>query len=284
MKTCDLHTHTTASDGSDSPARLIILAEKAGLAAVSITDHDTTAGLPEGKMQAGELGMEFIPGLELSVAFPQGNMHLLGYYIDEGDEGLQEVLKRVQAARARRNPRILEKLSALGIHVTMKELEDMARGGQIGRPHIARALVSKGYVRSVGQAFDRYLKKGGPAYAPKSILGPREAIETIREAGGVPVLAHPFSLLATSSEELEKIVIDLKAKGLMGMECYYSEHDEAFTALCLSIAEKNSLVVTGGSDYHGMAKPYIRLGRGKGNLQIPYTCVEALKAARDALL
>ncbi len=283
MKICDLHTHTTASDGSDSPEELINLARAVGLSAISITDHDTTAGLDAGANRAKEIGLEFIPGVELSVSFPKGNMHLLGYYIDQGSHLLQSVLSRVQAARAERNPRILHRLRQLGMDLHMPELEEMAQGGQIGRPHIARLMVEKGYVRSVKQAFDKYLKKGGPAYAPKSILSPFEAIGTIREAGGVPVLAHPFSLLTKDPEELEGIIDELKDQGLMGLECYYSEHDEGFTALCLSIARRLDLVATGGSDYHGKAKPYIKLGRGKGNLQIPYSCVEAIKAVRDAL-
>ena len=283
MKLCDLHTHTTASDGSDTPEELISLARDAGLSAISITDHDTTEGLEEGAGAAAEKNMEFIPGVELSVSFPKGNMHLLGYYIDEASAILRDVLARVQAARKERNPRILERLRELGIPVSMDELEKISRGGQIGRPHIARIMVDKGYVKSVSQAFDRYLKRGGPAYAPKSILSPEDAIETVRKAGGVPVLAHPFSLLTRDEKELEGIVADLKNKGLLGLECYYSEHDENFTRLCLSIAKRNGLAATGGSDYHGRAKPYIKLGRGKGNLRIPYSCVEALKAARNAL-
>ncbi len=283
MKTCDLHTHTTASDGSDTPEELVRLAEKAGLSAISITDHDTTAGLARGEETARQLGMEFIPGVELSVSYPRGNMHLLGYYINPESPAMDSVLERVQAARAERNPRILERLNKLGIPVNMAELEDMAQGGQIGRPHIARLMVEKGYVKSVSQAFDRYLKKGGPAYAPKSILSPQDAIETVKKAGGVPVLAHPFSLMSRDERELEETVLGLKASGLMGMECWYSEHDEHFTAVCLGICRRNSLVATGGSDYHGKAKPYIHLGTGKGNLRIPYSCVEALKAAKDAL-
>lgn len=283
MKLCDLHTHTTASDGSDRPEELISLARDAGLSAISITDHDTIQGLEQGSGAAKEKGLEFIPGVELSVSFPRGNMHLLGYFIDETSTILREVLKKVQTARKERNPRILVRLQELGIPVSMDELEKISRGGQIGRPHIARIMVEKGYVKSISQAFDRYLKKDGPAYAPKSILSPADAIQTVRKAGGVPVLAHPFSLLTRDEKELETIILDLKALGLLGLECYYSEHDENFTGLCLSIAKRNGLAATGGSDYHGRAKPYIKLGRGKGNLRIPYSCVEALKAARNAL-
>jgi predicted metal-dependent phosphoesterase TrpH len=283
MKLCDLHTHTTASDGSDSPAELVRLAAETGLAAVSVTDHDTIAGLDEAESAASGLGIEFIPGVELSVAFTQGNMHLLGYFIHRGHPGLLQVLKKVQDARARRNPMILERLEAIGLPVTMEELEAMSKGGQIGRPHIARAMVERGYVKSVNQAFEKYLKRGGVAYAPKSILSPADAISAVKDAKGIPVLAHPFSLLTETEQELNGIVAELKASGLMGMECYYSEHSGAFTSMCLSIARRHGLIVTGGSDYHGKAKPHIRLGSGKGNLRVPYSCVEALKAARDDL-
>ncbi len=283
MKLCDLHTHTTASDGSDSPEELVQLASKTGLAAIAITDHDTTAALKPGAAAAMDAGVEFIPGVELSCSFPKGNMHLLGYFIDQNSSELQSVIEKVQAARAERNPRILKMLGKMGLPVSMEEINRISHGGQVGRPHIARIMVEKGYVKSVSQAFDRYLRKGGPAYAPKSILSPEDAIQTVRRAGGIPVLAHPFSLQAKDAEELEGMVTALKDAGLMGIECYYSEHDKAFTALCLDIASRYGLVATGGSDYHGKAKPYIRLGVGKGNLRIPYSCVEALKAARNAL-
>ncbi len=280
MKTCDLHTHTTASDGSDSPERLIEKAKEAGLAAIAVTDHDTTAGLEAARDAARKIDIEFVPGVELSVNFHKGNMHILGYFMDENEPRFKQVLERVQRARAERNPKILALLESIGKPISMEELEELSQGGQIGRPHIARAMVEKGYVKSVSEAFDKYLKRGAKAYAPKSILSPKEAIEVIRGARGIPVLAHPFSLLPEDEDELKGIVSNLKDEGLMGLECYYSEHDDAFTSLCLGIARRFDLVITGGSDYHGKAKPYIKLGRGKGNLVIPYSCVESLEAAR----
>ena len=279
MKTCDLHVHSTASDGSDSPGELVRLAVDAGLSAIAITDHDTTQGLKEASCEAEKNSFELIPGVELSASFTKGNMHILGYFIDENEELFKSTLKRVQVARAERNPKILKKLKDLGITVTMDELWEISKGGQIGRPHIARVMVEKGYVKSVSDAFERYLKRGAKAYAPKSILGPNEAIKVIKGAGGIPVLAHPFSLLARDREELFAIVESLKKEGLMGVECYYSEHDDAFTGVCLEIVRALDLIVTGGSDYHGKAKPYIRLGSGKGGLKVPYTCVEALRGA-----
>ncbi len=278
MKLCDLHTHTVASDGSDSPYELISLAKDIGLSAIAITDHDTTDGILEGKEAAREVGLEFIPGVELSVNYPYGNMHILGYFIDIEIPRFKNVLKRVQQARANRNPRIIEKLNQLGFSITIEELEEISQGGQIGRPHFARLMVEKGIVRSVEEAFEYYLKKGAKAYAPKSILEPKEAIDVIKEAKGVPVLAHPFSLQIKEEKKLKDAIKVLKEQGLLGIECYYSEHDKTFTDLCLNIAKELDLIVTGGSDYHGKAKPKIKLGIGKGNLQIPYSCVEALKA------
>ena len=281
MKTCDLHTHTTASDGSDRPAELVRLAIQEGLSAIAITDHDTIQGLQEARAEADGRGFELVPGVELSVNFSKGNMHILGYFIDENDKDFNSVLERVQIARAERNPKILKKLEDIGISISMDELKAISKGGQIGRPHIARVMVEKGYVRSVGDAFEKYLKRGARAYAPKSILEPAEAIRAIKGARGIPVLAHPFSLLPKDGDELFSIVESLKKDGLMGMECYYSEHDDAFTGLCLDIAHSLDLIVTGGSDYHGKAKPYIKLGRGKGGLRIPYACVEALRSALE---
>ncbi len=277
MKYCDLHCHTTASDGSDTPAELVRQAGAVGLSAIAVTDHDTLEGVGEAMTTGRELGIEVIPGVELSVKFHVGNMHILGYLVDPDCEELQKTLAGVQKARAERNPVILERLKGLGVPVTMAELEAVAQGGQIGRPHIARVLTEKGYVRSVSQAFELYLKKGAPAYAPKSILTPEQAIGVIHRCGGVAVLAHPFSLGLSRPDDLDEVIADLAQKGLDGMECHYSEHSKEFTDVCLAIARKYGLIVTGGSDYHGRAKPYIKLGRGKGGLRVPCSCVDAIK-------
>ncbi|MGB9712669.1 MAG: PHP domain-containing protein [Dissulfurimicrobium sp.] len=277
---CDLHTHTTASDGSDRPEDLIRLAAAAGLKAVAITDHDTVSGLDSAIEAGHKAGIEVLPGVELSVNanIAKGDMHMLGYYIDADSASLNEVLERVQAARAKRNPLILERLAQMGKPLSLKELEDMSGGGQIGRPHIAKAMVRHGYVGSTGEAFARFLKKGASAYVPKSILSPKEAVDAIHAAGGLAVLAHPISLACEDEAGFDALVGRLASKGLDGMECYYSEHSLDFTKTCLAIASKYGLVATGGSDYHGSAKPQIAIGRGRGGLCVPYDCVEALKA------
>ncbi len=277
MEYCDLHTHTTASDGSDSPGEVVRFAAELGLAAVAITDHDTVAGLPEAFDTGKSLGIEVLPGMELSVKIAHGTLHILGYLFNPDSSALKEALKRVQSARARRNPLILERLEKLGRPVAYGELEEMSKGGQIGRPHIARAMLNRGYVRSIGEAFARYLKKGAPAYVPKSILGPEEAIRTIHEAGGLAVLAHPVSLEFGTPEHLEELLAAWIDQGLDGIECYYSMHSKEMVDLCLGLCKKYELVPTGGSDYHGKAKPQIHLGTGTGGLRVPYSCVEGLK-------
>ncbi|OCC16475.1 putative metal-dependent phosphoesterases (PHP family) [Dissulfuribacter thermophilus] len=276
METCDLHTHTTASDGSDSPKDLVKLATEVGLKAISITDHDTIEGLDEAISMGNALGINVIPGVELSVIAPKGNMHILGYFIRQDSEHLKATLGIVQQARANRNPKIIKKLNELGIPISLEMLEQLSKGGQIGRPHFARALVELGAVKNVQEAFEKYLKRGAKAYVPKSVLSPEEAIETIHMAGGLAVLAHPFSLKCENITELKGIVEGLVERGLDGMECYYSEHSPSFTQSLIELANSFGLVVTGGTDYHGKAKPYIHLGRGKGNLSIPYDCVKDL--------
>ncbi len=277
MKYCDLHTHTTASDGSDSPGKVVQFAAELGLAAIAVTDHDTVAGLPEAFEAGKNFGIEVLPGMELSVKIAHGTLHILGYLFDPSSSTLKELLKRVQAARAKRNPLILERLEKLGRPVSYEELKEISKGGQIGRPHIARAMLKRGYVRSIGEAFARYLKKDAPAYVPKSILSSEEAIMAIHEAGGLAVLAHPISLEFGTPEHLEKLLAVWIDQGLNGIECYYSMHDKKMVDLCLGLCKKYNLVSTGGSDYHGRAKPQIHLGIGTGGLRVPYNCVEALK-------
>lgn len=274
---CDLHTHTTHSDGSFTPTELIQLAKKIGLAAIAITDHDTMSGIGEA-MSAGEsLGVEVIPGVEMSVIPPSGDMHILGYYVDEKSGDFASVLELLQTARAERNPMILKKLRDIGKSISMENVLAVAGTAQIGRPHIAQALVNKGYVATTGEAFARYLRKDAPAYVPKSRLLPHEAVKAIHKAGGVAVLAHPISLKCATDKELEAIIAELAEAGLDGMECYYSEHEPIVTKKLLEIAKKYNLCTSGGSDFHGSAKPHIALGKGKGSLCVPYPCISELK-------
>lgn len=278
----DLHTHSTASDGTFSPSELIHLAKREGLKALALTDHDTTRGLPEAYEAAREEGIPFLCGVEISVKFNgPGHFHLLGYFLSPELPPLEETLKALQEARKRRNELMVEKLRALGVEITLTELEEIAKG-EIGRPHFARLLVEKGYVRTPDEAFEKYLRKGAPAYVPKALLEPKEAIEKILQAKGIPVLAHPITLKLTPTE-LSNYLRELKELGLRGVEAYYSEHNRDFTNFLLNEAQRLGFLITGGSDFHGANKPNIRLGRGFGNLRVPETCFLNLKQALERL-
>ncbi len=280
---CDLHTHTTHSDGSFTPSALVQLAEKIGLGAIAITDHDTMTGVDEALAAGKSLGVEVIAGVEMSVIPPSGDMHILAYYADARSSDFASVLELLQAARTERNPMILKKLRELGKPLEISDVEAVAGGAQIGRPHIARAMVNKGYVATTGEAFARYLRKDAPAYVPKSRLMPHEAVDAIHKAGGVAVLAHPISLRCEKDSDFEQVIAGLSDVGLDGMECYYSEHDPLTTRKLLEMAKKYRLITTGGSDFHGIVKPQIALGKGRGMLCVPYSCVAEIRKRHQYL-
>lgn len=235
------------------------------------------AGIPEAFEASENRGIELLTGVELSIQISQGTLHILGYLFDPSSPILNEVLKEVQSARANRNPLILERLKDLNCPISQNELEKIGQGGQIGRPHIARAMVNRGYVKSIEEAFAHYLKKGAPAYVPKSILSSEKAITAIHQARGLAVLAHPMSLEFGTPSHLDELVAKWTEQGLDGIECYYSMHSRELINLSLSLCKKYDLVPTGGSDYHGKAKPKIMVGIGRGELKVPYSCVERLK-------
>ena len=281
----DLHVHTTASDGTMSPTEVVRYAKEKGLQTIAITDHDTIEGIAEGLQEGRKLGLEVIPGVELSVDFAKGTMHLLGYYIDHTSAELLEKLTIVQQARAERNLKIVEKLQGLGIDIDLSEVKEAPEHGQIGRPHFAYTMVQKGYVQNIQDAFDRYLRKGGPAYVEKFKFSPEEAMSVIHKAGGITVLAHPFTTNQLQLQDLELVIVDLKEKGLDGIETYYPEHSEGQTRLYRHLAEKYGLVITGGSDFHGLNKDKEDLGEGYGNGgECSHNLVDELQARREARL
>lgn len=276
MGQIDLHTHTTASDGSMSPGELVRHAKENGLSAIAITDHDTVKGIEEALDEARKTGIEVIPGLEIGVDF-KPEMHILGYFLSGGYLRIQDTLERLQRNRDERNPKVVHKLNEMGFHISMEEVEAEARGGVVGRPHIAKVLIKKGYVGSVEEAFDKYLGSGKPAYFKKDKLAPEEGIREIAKAGGVPVLAHPI-FLGLSLGQLDDLLADvLVPAGLKGIEAYYVDHTREDTGNFLRLAVKHHLLATGGSDFHGSFKPDIRLGTGRGNLCVPYELLERLK-------
>jgi 3',5'-nucleoside bisphosphate phosphatase len=279
MSRLDLHLHTTYSDGSLAPADVLALAKKVDVSALAITDHDTVDGMAEAIAEGHRLGIEVIPGIEISARVGTTELHILGYFLDWRDKDLLARLDRFRAARHARNPLIIEKLNALGIEITYDEVKQLAQTDSVGRPHIARVLMDKGYVKSAKEAFDRYLADGAAAFVPRELPDPGEAIAVINAARGVPVLAHPSWL--DRSEGISTICVRLKSEGLAGMEVHYSTHRPEQTAQYLEIARRLDLLPTGGSDFHGLTKPDIEVGVGRGGLQVPPKLLEPLrKAAR----
>lgn len=281
MSRLDLHLHTTHSDGSLPPAEVLALAQKAGVTALAITDHDITTGLPEAMEAGARLGIDVIPGVEISSRFGDNELHILGYFLDWQDPALNERLAGLRASRHERNPRIIERLRALGHDITYDDVRELAGTESVGRPHIARVLMDKGIVTSAKEAFDRFLAPGKPAYVARELPEPAEAIAWIRVARGVPVLAHPL-WAKKDGEGLYQLCGTLKAQGLGGMEVHYSTHNPRQTADLLDIARRLDLLVTGGSDFHGLTKPDIEVGVGRGGLTVPVKLLDPLKKAASA--
>jgi len=264
----DLHTHSTASDGTLTPADVVRLAAQMGLSALALTDHDTVAGLTEAAEEAGRLGIGFLNGIELSCYFPRpGTLHVLGYGIDPGHPALRAVIDEQLAGREERNRLIVDRLVRLGLDVSWEEVVEQAggagRAGSIGRPHLAALLVRKGHALSNRQAFDRYLGGGGAAYVDNNRLSSARAIAAIRSAGGIASLAHPLQLRRQTPAQLEAFVHELSEQGLEAVETIHSGHDAETVARLTRLADRLELLTTGGSDFHGTAKS-IRLGKPAG--------------------
>ena len=276
MNRIDLHTHSYYSDGSLSPRQLVELAKKRRLKAIALTDHDTVAGVEEALVAGKELGVEVVPGVEMSAQYPPGTMHILGYYLHASHPELLGALKKLQQARAARNPKIIRRLQDLGLEITTTEVVDLSRG-QVGRPHIAKALVNKGYVSSINEAFSRYLKKGAVAYVEKFRFPPEEAIAIIRRAGGIAVLAHPFTLGMEKPDELSQLVRELAAMGLEGIEVFYPDHTEEMEVIYEDVARRLGLVCTGGSDFHGNFRDYSDFGNTILGKDLDYELLRCLK-------
>jgi predicted metal-dependent phosphoesterase TrpH len=282
MQTIDLHAHTTASDGSLTPTELVVLAAEEGLTALGITDHDTVDGLAEAAEAARQMNIEMVPGIELSVAYPRGRFHLLGYLINYDNRALSERLRLLKENRANRNVRMVAKMQEIGLLVTLDEIREESGGGQVGRPHMAAALVKKGIVGSVQEAFDRYLGSDAPAYVPKDRITVPEGIELLHAAGGLAVLAHPDTL-KLDDDALAVELARLRAMGLDGVECYYAQYTTERVDALLRLASGAGLLVTGGSDFHGEAKPEIRLGCVVEGRPAPTALLLAMKERKGEL-
>jgi 3',5'-nucleoside bisphosphate phosphatase len=282
MSRIDLHLHTTHSDGSLRPSDVLTLAKQANVSTLAITDHDITTGIPEAMATGDALGIEVIPGVEISSFDGKSELHILGYCVRWQDAVFNQRLAKLRESRHRRNPLIIERLREAGLDVTYEEVRALAGTESVGRPHIAQLLMQKKYVTSAKEAFDRYLAEGRPAYVARELPAPAEAISWIREAKGVAVLAHP-TWVKESGEGLRTCVTALKEAGLGGIEVHYSTHSKSQTASYLDLAQRLGLLITGGSDFHGLTKPDIEVGSGRGDLKVNPRLLAPLKEAAARL-
>ncbi len=274
MPLIDLHTHSTASDGSDSPSTLMDRAARAGLAAIALTDHDTVGGLAEARQAAGPLGVELVPGIEISTRLPgrSAELHVLGYFIDPDSDALRRMNELLLSVRAERNGKIISRLAEIGKPVQQEALESIS-DGVIGRPHFAQLMIRQGYVRTLNEAFTDYLGPGGQAYFDKARLSFAQAFETIHGAGGLAVMAHPVHLMLDSDMELEVLIGRLVDAGLDGIEAFHPDHSPRWARKVQLMAKRFGLCVTGGSDFHGLD----RVARPLNCQRVDASFLDALK-------
>ena len=267
----DLHTHSTASDGVYSPTELLHRAKDTGLRVLALTDHDSTGGLDEAAEVARKLDMDFIPGIEINTDVAGGEVHVLGYFPEYQRPAFQAVLKILRDARERRGQRMVELLNEQGINVSWERVREIAQGS-VGRPHVAQALMEAGYVKSIGEAFDKYIGKGCHAYVPRYKLTPEDAVHLIASANGLPVIAHPIQL--PGLDELRGWLPSLCEAGMVGLETYYGLYTPDEERALRALADEFHLIPTGGSDFHGPGLHPTPLG----GRPVPYEAVDRLKA------
>jgi len=264
----DLHIHSNFSDGLLSPEEIVRKAHDAGLTVISITDHDIVDGIGPAMAEGEKVGVKVIPGIEFTTDLPDTEIHILGYFIDYKVEWLKELLFKIREGRISRIYKIVDKLKNLGINIDSEDVLKLADKGSVGRPHVARMLLQQGKVKSIQEAFNKYLNCDAPAYVPHFKLTPAEAVQTIIKAGGIPVYAHP----AVSKKD--DIIPELVAKGLAGIEVFYSKHSDDQIKHYQSLAKKYGLLMTGGSDFHGFST-----GRdiSLGVMKLPDNCIKKLE-------
>ncbi len=284
---CDLHTHSTCSDGTASPAEVVRLAHSAGLAAMALTDHDTLLGTEAAQAEGARLGVRVVPGVELSLEHERGTFHLIGLGVDPACAAFRDVVATVRDGRPARNRRIVERLQELGIDIRLEEVLAEAQG-VVGRPHIAAVLVRKGVVRDPQAAFDAYLAKGAKAYADRVRVTLPQAVEGIRRAGGVSILCHPFTLgfgeMSSHGGHAEFLAFlgACRRAGMDAMEVRYGSYSAGQERYYEGVAEQIGLLPSGGSDFHGDMKPHLAVGVGKGSLRVPLAWLDALQARARA--
>ena len=270
MGQADLHIHSTASDGRLTPAEVVKEAAERGLKFLALTDHDTVEGIAPAKAAAKSFpNLKLIPGVEISTDIPDGEVHVLGYFIDYTDRELGAKLDRFRNSRLNRARGMVAKLDKLGIHLEWTRVQQIAGASVMGRPHIAQAMLEKGYIDTFKQAFTDYISRDGPAYVEREKVTPAEAVALIIKARGLAVLAHPFT-----AGDPEAITIELKSAGLAGIEVYYDGYSEEEIDLLVKLAQKHHLIATGGSDYHGLDSSETAIG----GIDLPLASVEKLIA------
>jgi len=272
-KFIDLHLHTSFSDGTLAPEELTSLAVASGLSAIAVTDHDTVEGISRSIESARQANIEVVPGIELSAEYDGREVHILGYLIDYENKNLLKQLDILRENRIKRIYEMVEKLNGLGLRLSPEDIFAVSIGSVVGRLHLAQAMVRRGLVNSLQEAFQKYIGDNCPAYVLGFKFSPKEAIRLIKETGGIPVLAHPYTL------NNDAVLLKLIEDGLMGLEAYYPEHSQAMTNFYLNLARENNLLVSGGSDFHGNGKPVVKMGC----MKVPYCLLDTLRKAQKKL-
>ena len=278
----DLHVHSNASDGSLTPTKVVLEAKKMKLRAFALTDHDTIDGIEEAKeairylKEKENYDLELISGVEFSAGYENRDIHILGLFIDEHSASLKQTLKQMKQTRDKRNEKLVENLANAGLPISMEGLKKEFPDAVLTRAHFAEYLYKVGVVKEIQEAFKKYLQEDGPYYVQREYLAPETAISLIKEAGGIPVLAHPL-LYHLPENKVKELISTLKEAGLMGLEVIHSTNINNDESYLRGLARKYELIPTGGSDFHGVVKPTIQIGIGKGNLCIPYSMLEYLK-------
>ena len=269
----DLHIHSTASDGRLTPEEVVRLASKKGLSVIAITDHDSVDGIAAALVAAESVpSLRVIPGVEINTDIPNGEVHIVGYFIDYENEELKRTLETLRHYREIRARKMIAKLRKLGIEVEWQRVQELAGGGSMGRPHVAQAMFEQGYVPSLQEAFTKYIGRQGPAYAERERLSPEEAVKLVVKAGGLPVMAHPAGI-----DGLEELLIQLKEVGLVGLEAYYNGYGWKTIHRLVELANKYGLLTSGGSDFHGLGGDETPLG----GIDVPLDCAQRLIALAE---
>lgn len=278
-KKIDLHVHTKASDGIYTPIEMIDYAIANGISALAITDHDTVSGLKEAVQYADKIGFDLIPGIELGIDYPSGSFHLLGLYVDYNNANLIEITEKLKRSRLIRIKKMVASLNEYGMDISLDEVEHEASGSAAGKPHIARVMIRKGYAEGIKDVFKNYLMKGKPGFVERERITLNDAVAAIKNAGGIPVVAHPISLNIKNTAKFEEKLDELIAKGIEGVEVYSSMHSMSEVSEFLKIADKKNILISGGSDFHGDKSKQIGVYTD-GNF-IPSEILEVIKRYRN---